>query len=322
MHSVVPSYPRAPSNAMLRHLKDGFLAPLCNLQELKVANCHLDVHLRIGDRISVYCGLTSILNANLRTDDSVQISAHETYKKQECSKALFRNWCEDDRSFQETLCAYFEAVIVSDTHTKKEGKIQEEWSRIHTNKNSPWIPFDREAVLKYGANHKPVFTQVESARAILKNIASYRPSRHGVQWKEPQETSGNELDQLAIDSSGNLVIIEVKDASAKPEQVFYAPLQLLQYIHEWNNALQWLSVWRDLQNLIDSRVHLGLTLPLNGVKLTGGIRAAICFGKDSRSSEVKRRYYEALGVANAHLPPNVPPIETWSYSRKEGPRSL
>ena len=319
---IVPSYPRAPSETMSRLLTDGFLAPLCHLGEQKVANCYLDVHLRLDDQISVYCGLTSILNAQLETENSIRFSAHDTYKEQKCSKDLFRSWSVDDAHLEEPLRYYLENVEVNNIHTDNEGKIQEEWSRIGKHENRPWIPFDREAVLKYGETNKQVFTQVESARAILTNIAGFRPSRYGKQWREPKESGGNELDQLAIDDKGNLVIIEIKDASAKPEQVFYAPLQLLQYIHEWHNALRWLSVWRDLQKLIDARVRLGLTSGINGVSLTGGIRAAICFGEDSRSDEVKRRFYEALGVANAHLPPNVSPVETWSYSSKSGPRSL
>ena len=74
------------------------------------------------------------------------------------------------------------------------------------------------------------------------------------------------------------------------------------------------------------RKELGFT-PDSIPPLTGGIRAAICFGdyrhSDSPStpeepptSEVKRRYYENLNDANQHLPPGVPLIETWKLDEK------
>ena len=58
------------------------------------------------------------------------------------------------------------------------------------------------------------------------------------------------------------------------------------------------------------RVELGLT-PAGAPPVPGGISAAVGFGDDDRSEKVKRRYTEVLGIANVHLPPGVPAIETW-----------
>ena len=156
--------------------------------------------------------------------------------------------------------------------------------------------------------------------SLLETIAD-RPGRRGESWAKPSG-GGRELDQLAIDGEGNLVLIEIKDAttSAGSAAIFYAPLQLLQYVHEWRHAFGWLSVSKDLQKLIEARQEVGL-MPSALPELTGGIRAAVCFGEDKRSEEVMRRFYEALGVVNAHLPPNVQPIETWSYGN-DGPQPL
>ena len=80
----------------------------------------------------------------------------------------------------------------------------------------------------------------------------------------------------------------------------------------------------DLQNLIDARQRLGLTPQLSerAGELSGGIRAAICFGSDERSEEVKRRFYEALGIVNAHLPQGVRPIETWKFEQGGKPEAI
>ena len=122
----------------------------------------------------------------------------------------------------------------------------------------------------------------------------------------PQRKKSNEIDQIAVDPQGRLVIVELKDASAS--DVYYAPFQLLQYVWEWHNALG--AVRGSLQKLLDARVALGLT-PANVPRITGGVRAAIGLGDDGRSEEVRHRYERVLGVVNAHLPLGVSPIETW-----------
>ena len=57
-------------------------------------------------------------------------------------------------------------------------------------------------------------------------------------------------------------------------------------------------------------------------RLTGGIRPAMGFGADHRSAEVQRRYCEVLGIVNQHLPPGVPPIETWTIEEGASPARL
>ena len=250
----------------------------------------------------------------------IEISAADTYKNQECANALFGRWDTRNTGFSEALIEYVDEVNVDKRWTHKEGKLQAIWSDVL----DPWVPFDREAVLSYknvkesGLGRK--FSEVERALSLLETIAD-RPGRRGDSWAKPSG-GGRELDQIAIDGEGNLVLIEIKDAStsAGSAAIFYAPLQLLQYVHEWRHAFGWLSVSKDLQKLIEARQEVGL-MPSGLPELTGGIRAAVCFGEDKRSDEVKRRFYEALGVVNAHLPPNVRPIETWSYG-KDGPQPL
>ncbi len=127
---------------------------------------------------------------------------------------------------------------------------------------------------------------------------------------------------MAVDEEGSLVLIELKHASrgGSVAEIYYSPLQLLQYVHEWKQALGSLSIWRDLQELIDARVELGLMREVP--RLTGGLRAAVCFGNDGRSEEVKRRYYETLGIVNAHLPSDFEPIETWTFGDGGKPELL
>ena len=64
------------------------------------------------------------------------------------------------------------------------------------------------------------------------------------------------VDQLAIDPEGRLVLIELKDAEANDDRLYYVPVQLLQYLWEWHGALE--IVQTDLRELIEARATFGL----------------------------------------------------------------
>ena len=138
----------------------------------------------------------------------------------------------------------------------------------------PWIPFDREGRLRGGGR--------------------------------------NEVDQLAVDSNGRLVIIELKDAS--DSEVYDAPRQLQRYAREWHSALKRNPhIQHKLQAVIEARVALGLT-PEWITPLSHGIRAVVAFGPDKRTDEVKRRYKAVLKEVKADWPEGVGFIETWEFT--------
>ena len=300
-----PTYQRAPSEELRGLLRPGgLLRPLVGVTTRRINNLALDMHLRSNDEVQVYCGLTRILNVRRNRNGTVSLSAHQRYGNQGCAKAILRQWRTDQvNEFTRALDAYLDGVKVSPRHTAGEGAIQSMWARV----THPWVPFDREAVLSYGhraASMAAELEQVKQARTELEAIAESQ------NWAAPR-TAGGEVDQLAVDGEGRLVIAELKNASASPGSVFYTPFQLLDYVWEWHLALE--SVRSGLQELIDARVELGL-IPRSVPRLTGGIRAAVCFGRDDRSDEVKDRYDRVLEVVNRHLPSGVPDIETWALT--------
>ena len=79
------------------------------------------------------------------------------------------------------------------------------------------------------------------------------------------------------------------------------------------------TVQTDLRQLLDAGATFGLMAAAVGT-LNGTTRAAIGFGPDNRTAEVKRRYDIILEIANDHLPPGVAPIETWQHA-DNGPRA-
>ena len=280
----------------------GFLESLPSLNQRRVSGTELDVHLRVGDEVQVYCGLTRLVDIRRTEDGMVAVSANPAYRRQDCGRNLFGRWSPDrPEEFNRALDGYLDNVAVGRSNVAAEGAVQCLWSGV----TEPWVCFDREAVLGYPPPgprlDAEASVQLDSARRELRS----RASREG--WGDGPQV-GNKLDRLAVDPDGRLVVLELKNSSAGPASVYYSPHQLLHYVWEWHSALE--TVRPQLQAVIDARVELGLTPP-PVPRLTGGIRPAMGFGSDRRSPEVKRRYGEVLRIVNQHLPTEVSPIETW-----------
>ena len=99
---------------------------------------------------------------------------------------------------------------------------------------------------------------VEEARRELSALALSRrslPSRRD-HWAMPSDPKDSlKLDQIAVDPDGNLVLLEIKDASGSSSKVYYAPFQVLQNVWEWHFALD--AVRGSLQELLDMRWSCG-----------------------------------------------------------------
>ena len=305
------SYGRAPSQELKALLSPGgFLKPLLGLNERRVAGLGLDVHLRRSDEVHLYCGLTRILTVSRNSDGTVRISADQAYEEQECATSVMRRWSTDKSGqFEEALNAYLDEVRVSDSFVSNEGQVQYKWSRV----NHPWIPFDREAVFEKQPTSSRMSAEIDAACAELSRQKDWSA-------EVPADRIGQgEIDQLAVDKKGRLVLLELKSTSAHPAGIYYSPLQLLAYTWAWYTNLEYLL--DGVQDLIDARVELGLTSS-QILTLSGGLRVAIGFGQDTRSVEVKRRFNMVLSVMNGHLPPGVPPIEVWALDNRLDPVQL
>ena len=328
-----PSYKRTPSPAVRRLLAaDGFLTPL--LAKRNHDGIDLEAHLRPGNEVHLYCGLTCLVKCGPSRGSTVWVKSHRAYAEQRCARLLIRPgqaklvdgdnywrdvWSVDETGFPEALDRFLGGVKVGSSQTK-EGAIQARWSQVE----APWIVFDKEAALSYPSMKErsrqlaeAFRPAVDEARSQLCTLALSRRSLPNSRqhWEMPRKPKTKlKLDALAVDPDGNLVLLEVKDALGSEGEVYYSPFQLLQNVWEWHRALN--SVRDSVQDLLDARVELGLT-PDSVPRITGGLRAAVGFGDDERSEEVRRRYSEVLGIVNALLPPGVSSIESWALVNGE-----
>lgn len=306
------SYERAPSEELHNLLAPGgFLSPICDLHR----NGCLDVHFRGGDEIHAYRGLTRLFDIKRMRSGTLRVKAAKAHMQYDPDRRFFRDWQTGDSMLLTEMENYRRHVPVGSRHTSMEGCVQMTWSRV----TEPWIPFDREARLRYsGTDHRKKVKAFDEVRGAYEELwSNYEEHQNKVgrdRWREPKKTA-IKVDQLAIDPDGRLVLIELKHASS----VYYSPFQLLQYVWEWSEALKNApKLLGQVQQLLKARTDLRL-IEAPVPSLTNRIRAAVCFGSDGRSDEVKRRYRFVLNICNHHLPDGMA-IETWEYDDVEGPR--
>ena len=226
-----PVYKRAPSEELKALLSPGgFLFPIVQLAKQKVSGHHHDVHFRRNDEVYVYRGHSAVLQIRrYKRDGDLKVTADDKYKRTPFPERIFGRWSLNENGFEEALCHYLSKVDVAGSFTLGEGDIQLRWSQV----TQPWTPFDREAVLSYGNYAKG--EERENARKF-DQVAEARIELEKCGWAKLPKP-GRELDQLAIDQYGQLVLLELKDGSKSDAEVYYSPFQLLQYI--WGGTLRW-----------------------------------------------------------------------------------
>ena len=316
-------YNRAPSKELLNLLKPGgFLEPVIKLNKRDYKDLKLDVHFRVGEEVHVYYGLTAILIVKRLQNqrDHITVKAHETYTRQTLLQdmGLFRRWPVGESGLSKTIEDYLAVAEVNTSFIEKEGAVQALWAGV----DSPWTPFDREANLAYESEgHRTAFKDFPKVRAALEMFKDINSSDNSQLAKPPELKARNKADQLAVDHCGNLVLLELKDASANSaSSVYYSPYQLLQYVWEWDKALKASNILGDLNRLVGARKRLGLTPP-SVPELNGSIRAAVGFGssvslrpgKFESLSERFKKHKKVLDIVNCYLPKGVAPIETWAF---------
>jgi hypothetical protein len=293
-------YDRAPSPALLALLDTGrLLAPLRH--PWNVAGVPLDLQFREGDEVHLYCGLTRLVAAR-RHAGGVSLDASPAYKGQPCAVGLFRVWRDGEHGLDEALRTYLDGVAVDPRWVRKEGLVQAAWMGI----SEPWVTLDREAVI--GRTSTAARDQALDVPAVRSAFEAVDALAVAGGWKRPAAPKGsNELDQLAVDPEGRLVLVELKAASSG--EVAVAPLQALRYVWEWHAALD--AVLPALRALLTARRAVGL-VPESTPDLTGALRAVVAWADGSPSAEVQRRLCDVKRVVDAHLPDDVGEIEVWS----------
>jgi hypothetical protein len=181
--------------------------------------------------ISVYRGLTRIISITLKNNNTIFIDGAETYKN--ILPALYRSKSVDDK-FQddiENLILQIEQNSQFDRYykKKKEGYYQNELSRIYGicgKADDDFVIIDKEVVIGYSNQtvKDTLFGEIQQKyKNLQREISAVNPEKFGKDLYK--KSIGNELDFLALDKDGNILMMELKHGT-NTSGIYLSPLQI------------------------------------------------------------------------------------------------
>jgi len=326
----VVRYDRCPGRELLKLFEEGNILS-CLKDELKPTKQQdlsvFDVQFRENDCVAIYCGTTNLVWMQLKYN-ALRVSANETYMSQECAAKLRGIWeIEKNKllDFKEALNNYLDNVQVEPKHWRKEGRIQVLWEQRcgrNYDANVPWMIIDREAVIGYDSDSEKNAVSIDVVDSIIEKVNSKNWAK--LKFKRP-----NELDLLGISKNGEkLILLEVKDATTTSNNIYYAPMQLLYYVLEWQNALnsnEGLGILKDINKLIEAKKGIGF-LPEKGplVSEVGveGVLPLLVVEQMIWSEEVRKRFKIVLEIINEETDGKLNDLQIWEYPNGLNPKQL
>ncbi|HSP36521.1 MAG TPA: hypothetical protein VLR26_02080 [Frankiaceae bacterium] len=308
-------YDRRVSEELLQAISDD--GPLAGLIDLVRADRgHRDLQLRRVKQpecwATLYVGLTKVLDVRER-NGSFRLDAHEAYRE---LSGFDESWrlsqpLEDLQNCWQEVLAYVETAIsaVPPEYTSAEGAVQ---SAMSSGITDEFRVVDREAVLGHtnsGARSgtlDPVEKALTEALVAAGNGEPWWPGARG------KVSFGGELDLLAIDEAGRLLVIMVKPANAVAG-IAKSPAQVALYATLWS---MWLDESDDatevLQGMLDQRARLGLGRAGPIVPPTTVV-PVIAIGPGKRSKEALPRLQHVAKAVQPVLDTqqSLQPLEVW-----------
>lgn len=323
-------YDRCPGKELLKLFEEGNILS-CLKDELKPTKQQdlsvFDVQFRENDSAAIYCGTTRVVRLQLK-DNVLLVSANKTYMSQECAIKLMGAWeIEKNKplDFKEALNNYLNNVQVEPKYWGKEGRIQVVWEQRcgrNYDANVPWMIIDREVVIGYDSDSEKNAVSIDVINSIIEKI-------NFKSWAKLKFKRPNELDLLGISKNGEkLILLEVKDATTNSNNIYYAPMQLLYYVLEWQNALnsnECLGILKDINKLIEAKKEIGF-LPGKGPLVSevgvDGVLPLLVVEQMMWSEEVKKRFKMVLEIINEETDGILNDLQIWEYPNGLNPKQL
>jgi hypothetical protein len=222
-----------------------------------------DVQLRATGSLSwatIYCGLTNVLRLEYRRTRGYQLRADKGYMAANqagppegilgwttwsAPAQLMAGW----PAIEAYMTRQFDGVAPRWTN---EGAVQ---TMLCANGGGSYRVIDREAVFDFRDTRERERVH-EELRTPLLNALDV-PAPEG--WWRPPDSLGGELDLLAVDARGRLLVMEVKPAANLPG-ITWAPLQVSFYarlFQHWSKEIGGKSA-EILNRMLRQRIAIGL----------------------------------------------------------------
>ncbi len=316
-----------------RTISDDFGKLLCSGGELrwlfdfvKTHDC-LDFLIGRNDSkewISVYRGLSRILTISPLRNGCIKLNAAEAYKQ--LQPKLYEAKTPADIS-QDQLEHLLEAVINDPKkfkryyENKKEGYYQNELSRkfgICGSKNTDFVILDKEAVIGYQCESEKVkeYNPLQAPYIDwLEGLSKKDSKRYGSKLNE--KPLGNELDFLALNRDGEILLIEYKHGS-NTDGIYRSPFQIGLYYDLFKNlGLENLN--KAVRRMFEQKQRIGLIHPewehagpIKGIK-------PVLIISEKHTPAAQERFYEVMGFIRERKDSAfLSDLEIYNYTKEKG----
>ncbi|HRU15449.1 MAG TPA: hypothetical protein P5017_06990 [Anaerohalosphaeraceae bacterium] len=324
-------YKRVISNELQQLLMDGReLHWLYNLVRERKELDFLIGSNNSQEWVSVYCGTTRLLRISLKRN-RVNIAADHKYLKYAKDKGL------DIYGIRETTDLYFEKDFVQMLvylrqdnqldryyHNKKEGYFQNLFSRqfgIDGTGHENFAVIDKEAVIGYQdirAKQNYFSKKQDIFKTIKKHLSEIDANKYGRNISK--DALGNEVDFLAVNRSGDVLLIEFKHGSST-KGIYLSPIQIGLYCSIFNDYVR-----RNRQDFMDNigevikqKKAIGLISPnFPKVSLTGKIIPMLVIAQFNPKSSAFDTFGEVLKICREIFKDNtwLSDLEVYEYDEQ------
>lgn len=277
-----------------------------------------------GDWISVYRGLGRLLRIRPTSNpNEIKIDAHPAY--QELVPSIYGRKGIND-NFSSNLMELVQQVSESprffkDYNNKKEGYYQNELSRKHGICGTPTDEFvivDKEAVIGYANQKKKdsiLNPLVENYQGILNELSLSNPKRYGK--NNDKKAVGNELDFLAIDKQGTILLIEFKDRLS-PKGIYLSPFQIGGYYDLWTQFPKD-QLKQTIIQMAEQKKRIGLINPEWEIPKLKDIVPVLIISEYNYKSKAKEKYYEVMEFLRTRKRSSfLKNIKTYNFTLQDG----
>ncbi len=275
--------------------------------------------------ISIYRGLSRILNISKTKDPNiVKLDGANAYK--DISPNLYgkKLITENFSSELEKLVQKVSSNLKFNRYykNKKEGYYQNKLSRkfgICGKPNDEFVIIDKEAVIGH-TNEKEkdqIFGKLQSGyKQLQKEISKKDSERYGKDLDK--KAIGNELDFLALDIHGNILLIEYKHGT-NTAGIYLSPLQIGMYYDIFRKFPK-----KELENavyeMIQQKKKIGLiNKDWNTPENISGIIPVLIISEYNDRSSAKTKYQEILDFVRIKKGNDfLENIKTYNYTSQKG----
>lgn len=274
--------------------------------------------------ISIYRGLSRVLTIlNTRNADVIKLDGANAYKSISSSlygkKKLPVNFSNELRRL--VMAVSVDSKFDRYYNNKKEGYFQNELSRkfgICGQPNDDFVIIDKEAVVGY-ANMQEKNTMYGKLHADYKKLQRELSQKNAKRYGKglDKKAIGNELDFLALDKQGNLLLIEYKHGS-HAAGIYLSPLQIGMYYDLFCQLPRHI-LYDSVKSMIKQRKDYGLINNDWKIPEIKDIVPVLIISEYNYRSTAKTKYQEVMDfVRSRKTSPFLANIRTYNYTTKNG----